>query len=243
MPGEYKSRAIILHTLKHGDTGHIVYMYSEHYARISCYVNSSRSGRPLIGKSKIALQPLTIIEYVGSKSMRGDFHRLSQVKRGYIPDGMIFDINKSTVALFMGEVIYKIIRDVEPDAFLFDFLYSSIVSLDKLQGGEASYHLYFMTKLLPFLGYAPQNEYLEDSFFDMKRSVFVVIRPSHPNYFEVSESRLFARFLASDLTALSEIKCSRGLRVSLLNNIIGYISLQHETNYNIVSMKILGEIF
>lgn len=243
MAEEYKSRAIILHSIKHGDTGHIVYMYSEQYARVSCYVNSSRSGRPLIGKSKIALQPLTIIEYVGSKSMRGDFHRLSQVKRAYIPDGMIFDITKSTVALFMGEVIYKIVRDVESDPLLFDFLYSSIVSLDKLQGGEASYHLYFMTKLLPFLGYAPQNEYVEEAFFDMRRSLFVLIRPSHPNYFEVSESRFFARFLGADITDLPEIRCGRGLRVNLLNNIISYISLHHETNYNIVSMKILGEIF
>ncbi|MEG1554761.1 MAG: DNA repair protein RecO C-terminal domain-containing protein [Rikenellaceae bacterium] len=243
MSEEYKSRAIILHTIKHGDNGHIVYMYSQHYARISCYVNSSRSGRPLIGKSKIALQPLTMIDYVGSKSMRGEFHRLSQVKRAYVPDSMVFDINKSTVALFMGEVIYKIVRDVEPDPLLFDFLYSSIVSLDKLHGGEASYHLYFMTKLLPFLGYCPQNTYMENSFFDMKRSLFVVIRPSHPNYFEVSESRLFSRFISADLTVLPEIKCGRALRVSLLNNIISYISLHHETNYNIVSLKILSEIF
>lgn len=243
MSQEYKSRAIILHTIKHGDNGHIVYMYSERYARISCYVNSSKSGRPLIGKSKIALQPLTIIEYVGSKSDRSSFHRISQVKRAYIPDRMIFDIRKSTIALFMAEVVYKIVRDTEQDQLLFDFLYSSIVALDKLEGGESSFHLYFMVKLLPFLGYTSNNSYSEGSFFDIKKSSFVVIRPSHANYFEIFESKLFAQFLASDITILSEIKCGRALRVSLLNNIVRYISLHHEASYNIVSLKILCEIF
>ncbi|MBE9487962.1 MAG: DNA repair protein RecO [Bacteroidetes bacterium] len=240
---EYKSRAIILHTIKHGESGHIVYMYSEHHGRIACYVNSTRTGRPTIGKTKISLQPLTIIDYVGKPNNKGDFHRILQAKRAYLADGLMFDIHKSTVALFMAEIMYKIIRDTEPNPKFFDFLITSITTLDKMESGESNFHMYFMAKLLSFLGYTPQNNYEKDTYLDMLLGKFVVIKPQHPNFFEKKETFLFAQISVSNPEKLGEIKCSRTLRINLLNGIISYISLHHETRYNIASLKILSEIF
>ncbi len=243
MAEEYKTRAIVLHSIKYGDSGHIVYLYSEKFARVACYVNGNRSGRPVVGKSKIALQPLTVIEYTGAISRRGELHRIYDASRAYMGTNILFDITKSTIALFMAEVIYKIIRDVDANPLLYDFLYSSITALDEMEGGEANFHLYFVVKLLDFLGYKPLNEYEDGTFFDMRRGHFVVIPPKHPNYFDAEESRLFSVMLGAGVDNLKDIKCGRVLRVGLLRKIIAYIGLHHETRYDIASLKILGEIF
>ncbi len=58
MSETYKSRAIVLHTIKYGDNGHIVHLYTEALGVVAAIMCGLRNGRLSVGRNKIALQPL-----------------------------------------------------------------------------------------------------------------------------------------------------------------------------------------
>ena len=43
-----------------------------------------------------------------------------------------FDVRKSTIALFMAEVLYRLVKECEPNQRLFDFVWGSVAALDAL---------------------------------------------------------------------------------------------------------------
>ncbi|MEG0500211.1 MAG: DNA repair protein RecO, partial [Rikenellaceae bacterium] len=154
----YKTRGIVLHTIPHGESGHIVYMYTEAWGRLSYYVNSGKRGVATVGGSKVMLHPLTMIELVGTKS-NGSFHRIKEAKRAVVSTAIFTDVYKSTISLFLSELIYKVVKEDEANPMLFDFLYQSITLLDMLEEGKANFHLFFTLQLTRYLGFYPNANY------------------------------------------------------------------------------------
>lgn len=239
----YKTRGIVLHSVRYGDTGHIVYMYTERFARQAFYVTGNRGGRPVIGKSRILLEPLTVIDFVGYKSLKGEMHRIREATNSFLFSGIVFDIRKSSIALFMAEVIYRIVREDAPNPLFFDFLLQCVKTLNAIEEGTANFHIYFLVQLTRFLGFYPANNYMEYSFFDIRRGEFVMLKPQHSFFIPQEESRLLGLFLNSNVDTLGAIRISRALRVSLLNSLIAFIGYHHDAAYRIGSIKILGELF
>ena len=70
-----------------------------------------------------------------------------------------FDVRKSTISMFMAEVLYRLIREVEANEPLFDFLCEAVLKLDAMREGVANFHLWFLANLSRLLGYRPGNDY------------------------------------------------------------------------------------
>ena len=244
MGNTYKSRAIVLHTIKYGDSGHIVHLYTEALGRQSYYVNGLRNGRLSIGRNKIALQPLTVVDIVGYESSQGRMHRIREATTPYLLTSLIFDIRKSAIALFMAEVVSRIVREEEPNTLFFDFFEGSIKALDSRGEGFANFHIHFLLELTRFMGYYPADNYMAGGFFDIVKGEFVVIKPRREELFlEAGESRLLSRFIGTTLEEALSIEMGRGDRVALLNGLIRFLAYHHDAAYKIASIKVLGEIF
>ena len=103
----YKGRGVVLHTLKYGDSSMVVYLLTDVGGRRSYMVQGvrSRNGRG----SKLALfQPMFPVEFEGLESPRQEMHRFKEVRAGFTLREMPFDVRKSTMALFMAEVLYRL---------------------------------------------------------------------------------------------------------------------------------------
>ena len=112
----YKGRGIVLHTLKYGDTSMVAYLLTDVGGRRSYMVQGvrSRSGRG----SKLALfQPMFPVEFEGLESPRQQMDRFKEVRAGFVLQSLPFDVRKSTMALFMAEVLYRLVRESEPNRF------------------------------------------------------------------------------------------------------------------------------
>lgn len=242
MSDYYKTRAIVLHTMPHGESGHIVFMYTEVWGRLSYYVNSGRRGVATVGGSKVMLHPLTVIDLVGAKS-NGSFHRIKEAKRAIVSTNIFTDVYKSTISLFIAELIYKVVKEDEANPLLFDFLFHSVKLLDILEGGKANFHLFFTLQLTKYLGFYPRDNYEKDFYFDMKSGNFVIIRPSHSFHMDRDESMLLWQVIHTTSSSLEEIKSSGRHRSTLLEKLITYIGLHHDTQYRIRSLEYLKEIF
>ena len=128
MPGTlktYKARGIVLNSL----SAMVVHLLTDALGRQSYMVQGVRSSR---GRgSKLALfQPMFALEFEGLTSSRQQMHRFREVQSGIVLQRMPFDVRRSTIALFMAEVLYRLVREYdEPNQALFDFVLSRRASL------------------------------------------------------------------------------------------------------------------
>ncbi len=238
----YKARGVVLSTVKYGDSGVVVQMLTDRYGRQSYLVQGVRSSR---GKgSKMALlQPLFILAFEGLESPHSDLHKMREVQNDVVFKSLPYDIRKSTIALFMAEVLYRLVGESEANEPLFDFVYHSVCALDELEEGVANFHLWFLANLSRYLGYFPGNEHQKGCWFDMREGLYTRTMPLHDHTMSAAEAELLRDLTETDLECLGEIPLNREQRVAMLSRLVEYYSIHLEAIRSVRSIEILQEVF
>lgn len=238
----YKGRGVVLHTLKYGDTSMVVYLLTDVGGRRSYMVQGVRSRRG--HGSKLALfQPMFTLEFEGLESPRQEMHRFREVRSGQVLQSLPFDVRKSTVALFMAEVLYRLIRESEANEPLFDFVWSSVGALDSLREGTANFHLWFLVHLSRLLGFFPGNAYTDGDWFDVREGLYTPRQPAHGLAMEPQNARLLHDMVECDVHSLQEIGLNRRERVGFLEALLGYYGYHLDAIHAVRSVGILREVF
>ncbi|HWS01482.1 MAG TPA: DNA repair protein RecO C-terminal domain-containing protein, partial [Prolixibacteraceae bacterium] len=155
-----------------------------------------------------------------------------------------YDIVKSSQAIFLAELLYKVLKEEESRPELFHFLNNSFQILDLLQSGVANFHLIFLIQLARYMGFAPTNNYNENQqFFDMASGNFTGTMPLHQSFLEPGESMFFKEFMDIPYEEAGKIKLSAAVRNRLLQRMVEYFSLHLGIRLQIKSLEILGELF
>ena len=76
------------------------------------------------------------------------------------------NIVKSTILIFLSEVLHHSIREEEKNELLFDFLESALIWLDN-HDEIANFHLILLLEVTKFLGFYPDDSTIDFSFFDI----------------------------------------------------------------------------
>ena len=238
----YKARGVVLSTVKYGDSGMVVQMLTDRYGRQSYMVQGVRSGR---GRgSKMALfQPLFLLQFEGLESSHSDLHKMREVQNDVVFKSLPYDIRKSTMALFMAEVLYKLVREVEPNSPLFEFVYNSVVALDNMEEGVHNFHLWFMVGLSRHLGFYPSGEWFEGAVFDIEAGCFTRTMPRSGLFIGEENSRLLGELMEVSVMNLKEIALSRVQRSEFLAALLTYFGYHLDTIHQIQSLRILAEVF
>ena len=237
----YKARGIVLGTLKYGEKGVVVHMLTDVCGRQSYMIQGIR---PTAKGSKMALfQPMFAVEFEGLTSTKMSMHRLKDAVSGIVLQSTPFDVRKSTMALFMAEVLYRLIKDNEHGEGLFDFVWGCVAALDALEEGVANFHLWFMVGLSRFLGFFPGNEYREGSWFDIREGVYVSTPPLHGVAMNQANAELFNRFVECEVGELATIGLNRTSRVEFLNSMLIYFGYHLDAIHRVRSIEILREVF
>lgn len=150
----HKTPGIVFRFTKYGETSIIVNIFTGQFGLQSYIVNGARSK-----KGKIALyQPLTLLDLVVYHKESGGIMRIKEAKCLYQYQHVNAEVNKTTIAMFIEELVNKSIKEEAHAADLCDFLIESFIILDKTQKSE-NFHLIFMIKLSRHLGFQPQNAF------------------------------------------------------------------------------------
>lgn len=238
----YKARGVVLHTLKYGDSSMVVHLLTDVGGRRSYMVQGVRSTR---GRgSKLALfQPMFAVEFEGLESPRRQMDSFREIRSGAVLRSVPFDVRKSTIALFMAEVLYRLVRESEPNGPLFDFVWGSVGALDAMEEGVANFHLWFLANLSRFLGFYPGNAYTAGAFFDIREGLYTKTPPPHAGYMSGEHARTLDDFIRCDVRCLEEIGLNRRQRVGFLDALLVYYGYHLDAIRAVQSVKILQEVF
>ena len=237
-----KTKGIFLHGLKYGDSGRIVTVYTEAFGRCSFHLQGIHTKK---SANKVnLLQPLFLLEMEMDHRQGRELQRTREIRISHPYQSLPYHIVKSSQAIFLAELLYKVLKEEEARTELFQFLSHSFQLLDLLDQGEANFHLLFLSQLSRYMGFAPSNNYSDENrLFDMASGTFISAKPSHPNYLDPSESRLFSQILASGYNDLNQLKLTSGQRKLLLEKTIEYYSLHLGIRLNIKSLEVLHDLF
>ena len=149
-----KTRGIVFRFTRYGDTSIIVTIFTQAYGLQSYLVNGVRSKS---GKGQISLyQPLTLLDLVVYHRENANLMRIKEVRCLHAYQHIHQDINKTTIALFLNEILNKAVKDQSNAEAIFDFLMRSFITLDQLDDVE-NFHLQFLIQLSRHLGFGAHD--------------------------------------------------------------------------------------
>ncbi len=238
----YKARGIVLNTVKYGDSSMVAQLLTDVCGRCSYMVQGVRSARGRGSKAAL-LQPMFAVEFEGLESSKMEMHRFRELRSGIVLQSTPFDVRKSTIALFMAEVLYRLVRESEPNEALFDFVWGSVEALDAMDEGVANFHLWFLANLSRFLGFSPAGEYLQGAVFDMREGAFMMVASGHSAVMDAANAEILRDLLECDVRYLAEIGLNRHRRVEFLDEMMRYYGYHLEAINTVRSIRILQEVF
>jgi DNA repair protein RecO (recombination protein O) len=121
--------------------------------------------------SKMALyQPLSLLDLVVYNKETSGLQRISEAKLSCAHQRIPFEFSRTSIALFMTEVINRSIYENYQNEGLFDFLTESVHFLDQPETSLAHFPLVFLIENAKFLGFAPEEA--EGFFLEVKNQPF-----------------------------------------------------------------------
>lgn len=147
----HKTSGIVFRFTKFGDTSIIVNVFTELHGLQSYIVNGVRSSS---AKGKIALyQPLTLLDMVVYYKENANIKRIKEVKCLHHYHSLHTDVKKSAIAMFLCEVLNKTVKEESHAYGLYDFIATSLITLDDAENQFENFHLVFLVKLSRHLGF------------------------------------------------------------------------------------------
>ena len=237
-----KTEGIVLHGIKYGDTGRIVTVYTEAFGRTSFLLQGIHSKKSS-GKANL-LQPLFLLELEMDYRQGKELQRAREIKFRHPYQSLPFDVVKSSQAIFLAEILYKVLKEEEARPEFFEFLSHSFRILDLMREGVANFHLIFLIHLTRYMGFAPNNNYaVNRTIFDMVSGTFSENRPPHPHYLEPGETKILSELMNISFDEIGQIGLTSVSRNLLLISIIDYFSLHLGVRLQIKSLQILHDLF
>jgi DNA repair protein RecO (recombination protein O) len=235
-------KGIVLHHVKYKENSAIVYVYTDQFGRQAYLVNSIRGKKSRFSSN--LLQSLTLLELEAYHKEGRELQRIKDL-RNYMPYRTIpYDHRKSSQALFLSEILYRVLREEDPNTELYKFLESSLQLLDILEDNPSNFHLVFLVQLTKFLGFYPENNYGEErTGFDMRNGQFSNGSGIHPDFFDRKSSELLYRLLGSNFKNLSQITVDQETRMQFLEDIMNYFRLHVHGLGNLKSLPVLQELY
>lgn len=232
--------AIILKQTNYGDSSLIVQAFTKKFGLQSYLVSGARKPKAKIRSA--LLQPMHLVEIVASYRNNHSLHRISEVRAAPVFQSIPYDIRKSTVAIFLNEVLYKCLRLQTADDTLFDFVFHAINWLDVAEDMPANFHLHFLMRLTRFMGFQPAPQRKGHTYFDLHEGVFRTFRPAQPLVLEEPYSAHLSALITTPLDAVHAIRIPATERRELLKQIVLFYQLHIDGLGEIKSLSILEEV-
>ncbi len=234
------TQAIVLSSIKYGEADLIVTCYTKDYGLKKYMLKGVLKSKK--GKLRISyFQPLTQLEIVAIHKNKGTLERIKEVKISASYKTLQTQVTKSTLALFLSEILKTAIQEEEKNTDLFDFLSRSFIWLDTHKH-FANFHILFLLKLSAYLGFYPKLDKTNNQYFNILEGNFQV---NSTNSYCVSGEKItyFKTFFGINFDETQHIKLTGKVRLEILTLLLSYYQLHLEGFKKPKSVDVLVQIF
>jgi DNA repair protein RecO (recombination protein O) len=233
-----KTKAIVLSSLKYQEKSLIVKCFTESDGLKSYFVPSAYSNKKV--NQKIAyFQPLTIIEIEANHKNKGTLEHFKEIRLAHSYHSINTNVVKSTIVIFLSEILHHAIKEEEKNQSLFSFLETALLWFDTHQE-TTNFHLILMMEVTKYLGFYPDLTELDFPYFDIKEGYFTPFQSI--NSLTQHETHLFKRLL--QLKFDSDQKIFAGIeRQLLLKILLDFFTLHLDGFKKPKSLEVLTEVF
>ena len=234
------TKAIVLSSLKYGDTSLIVKAFTESDGLKSYLLKGVLASKK--GKLKAAyFQPLTQLELTANHKNKGTLETIREVKVRYLYKTLHTNIIKNSLVLFLAEMLSNSIQEEQQNISLYEYLEHSIDWMDSNEG-VANFHLLFLLNLTKYLGFYPEESETTYNYFDLLEGQFISA-PSLNPLIQKEDIISFKKLLGINFDTLKKIKIVKANRESLLKSVILYFELHLHGFRKPKSLAILNAVF
>lgn len=235
------TRGLVFHVSRYSDSSGIVKIFTEDYGLLTFVVKSLFSRNAKIKPAlfgHLSLIDLVYdnksghsIQYIREAALNRPFHEITD------------NLRRSSVLLFINEVLYKSVKEEEANRSLFEFIEYTLESLNDITVPVHSFHLVFLIRLSEHLGFGPSDSLTtQGDYFDLLTGQPEINNPGH-SYLIAGESLNLLRQLAvMDYPNLVNFNAPGILRMDLLDKLLDFYKIHLPEMAEMKSVKVLHEI-
>jgi DNA repair protein RecO (recombination protein O) len=181
-------------------------------------------------------QPLSLLETDFYYRQNRELQRLKEASCPFHYNSIPFNITKSTIALFLAEVLYITLREEESNPSLFSFLLHAFQLFDTKDEGSSNFHLWFMLQFTRYLGiFLPQQYIQGERMLSSDMQMFDAL--------STEATAALNLLVVSTQGTPDKVKLSNQDRTALLAGIISYYALHLDGFSRLKSFAVLQEVF
>ena len=233
------TKALVISALKYGEADLIVRCFTEE-AGLKSYL-LRRILKSKKGKLRTAMfQPGMQLELVAMHKDKATLESIRDAKVTHAYISLHTDIFKSSIVLFLSEMLRNSIQEEETNRPLYAFLEHAFLWLD-LHGHSANFHLLFLLELTRYLGFYPDISTTDYDHFNLETGIFETTE----SRYSISEENLdtLKVLLGTNFDELSEIKLNQKRRTSFVNMLLAYYELHLHGFRKPKSLAVLSSLF
>lgn len=232
-----KTEGIVIHTIQYSDTSLITKIFTADYGLISFMIKGTR-GKKSSNKA-VLFQPLNLLALDIYFQENKNLQSIKESRLIDNPVRIYGNMNKTSMVLFMAEVLQKLLKENDHHPALFHLLKLKIEALNN-EPFHPDFHLKMLVEIANELGYGPFNNYSkEEPIFSIQDGKFIehTIHHSGVYYLSIDDSLNLHQILNGDPLMLQ-----REQRRSLLTELIKYFQFHNPGMHSIQSVAILQEV-
>ncbi|MEP6700989.1 MAG: DNA repair protein RecO [Bacteroidota bacterium] len=237
----YHTRAIVLRTVKFGESSLIVDMYTEQKGHQTFIINSVRKAKSITPPSY--LQLLTLVDIVAYHQEHKKINRIKEVRLDHTYQSIPFEMNKSAVITCLAEMTSRCLSTSYPQPELFSFLHDQLVHYDTSAEYDRDFLIRILVALTHYLGFGLDvpNEIHHGQYFDLLEGHITNAKPLHDYLMDPKDVIHLKLILNTKPPKKADVPLEDRRRI--IDLIILYYQLHIETLREVHSLKILRELF
>ena len=234
------TKSIVLSALKYGEADLIAKCFTEKSGLKTYLLRGIRKSKK--GKLKTSFfQPLTQLEMVAHHKDKGSLEYIREAKLVVPYQSLHTDIMKSSVVIFISEVLRNAIKEEEANPSLYSFLEGSLNWFDSHER-TANFHLWFLLELTKFLGFYPDDNQENNAVFNLREGTFQKIK-TNSDCVADENIPVLKQFLGTTFDEFSHIKMNQTTRSGFLLLLLNYYEIQLQGFHKPKSLAVLNEIY
>jgi len=233
------TKAIVISKIRYNDNDLIVKCYTASSGVKSYVIKNALKSKK--GKLKPAyFQLLTLLEIEAEHKDNRSLHYFKEVRLYKPYETLHTTILKSTVVLFLAEILSMILNEEEANPPLFKYIETTLLWFDTVEK-TGTFHQQFLMGLTKFLGINPDTSKDSLPFFNLQNGNFQ--RQDGEHCISGLKLELLKPFLGTkfDTTMVQELNSSQ--KHELLNMILDYFKLHFHAFKHPRSLAVLNQVY